>query len=1634
MCVNRKALLGFTVCYLNGSNVQCRCEDQYVWSSTNCATYGACDEISNDTCSCIKSIPSNGQYCQQKTVCSLSSNGYQCRCEDQYRWSCDQCFMYGSCDNITSNTCGCINAISADGQHCQPVDQYIVYEYIITIELNTTDVTEIDRLRNISYPVSFSNNTQVSGMNICTVCSPSSSGYQCRCEDQYRWSCDQCFMYGYCDNITSDKCGCINAIPADGQHCQPVDKHNLTFCPVLTTTPSPTIVYEYIITIELNTTDVTEIDRLRNISYPVSFSNNTQVSGMNISTVCSPSSSGYQCRCEDQYRWSCDQCFMYGSCDNITSDTCGCINAIPADGQHCQPVIQYNFTFCPVLTTTPSPTTSPVVYEYIITIELNTTDVTEIDRLRNISYPVSLTNNTQVSGMNISTVCSPSSSGYQCRCEDQYRWSCDQCFMYGSCDNITSDTCGCINAIPADGQHCQPVDKHNFTFCPVLTTTPSPTSKTEETTKISTTTPTTTTAATLTTATNTTTIATTKTTPTPITTTAATTTTTPTTTATTTTPTTIVTTATTTTTIATTNTTNPPTTTTATTTPTTTTTTIATTASTATTRTTIATTNTTPTPITAAATTTTLTTTATTIVTTATPATSTTTIATTNTTTTPTTTTTTTPTTTTTTIATTATTATTRTTIATTNTTPTPITAAATTTTPTTTATTIVTTATPATTTTTIATTNSTTIPTTTTAAILTTAFNMEMVMRLDMDYTSELSDTSSTVYKDLKSKIDPVIVEQFKGIPGYRGGFVTVFSKGSIITKFVVQTTQVDFDKILVENQKLPEAIKNSGIAPVIGAVSAFYQSSTSISIPELTYTGASLSLKCEPPESFSVGLISSSRWTFNGREIKHGGRFNIITTNSMSMLEVKDVIPGDSGPYSCTLSKNDLEFQQKGFVTESKIKEAPVVRLKSEFHVKCLTGKIQPLKCCVQRPYKIKWFQGKDPLSSVPITDEDTNCIKHDYKLESCSGSGEDQVIFTCRVENPSSYEMKSTMTIFKENFRCNDAQYGTGRVGDRSSIECDIGQVGKRLAECQETGEWKLVVDTCIVIEINELLIESQTLVVEGVPEFVGNLSKAVQKERQDIENSTATISAIVDILNTLANVSTTVDETIMQNILETIDVIIGEESRESWVILNANETSNSSSKLLGSLESLSSDLDGEFSVRTPRILLNRTKFDDTFMADLNSSIVLNITQNSMSNVFITTILLSTLNIVMPTRNSTFNVSPFNTTSNETASDNAINAAVLLVKINATVQNVLLSYDKLNSSLTMNPQCVFWNFTLFDNIGAWDDEGCKFVSNINNIVTCSCNHLTSFSILMATDIPPSLRKALDIITYVGVGISLASLVICLVIEGYVWKAITRNSTAFMRHVSIVNTALSLLIADICFIIGASIANNPLENPGGNYELPLGPCSTATFFMHFFYLALFFWMLVSGLLLFYRTVMVFSYMSKSIMLAIGFCLGYGCPLIIAVITVAVTAPGNGYIRKSEACWLNWFEAKALLAMVIPALTIVFINILIVIWVLYKMLKRGVGDAAQSDEKHTLVVITRCLVILTPLFGLTWGLAVGTMVSSTNETIHIAFAFFNSLQGFFILLFGVLLDSKTRSILGRKSPRTSTGSNSTRT
>ncbi|XP_037394113.1 adhesion G protein-coupled receptor F5-like [Pygocentrus nattereri] len=489
-----------------------------------------------------------------------------------------------------------------------------------------------------------------------------------------------------------------------------------------------------------------------------------------------------------------------------------------------------------------------------------------------------------------------------------------------------------------------------------------------------------------------------------------------------------------------------------------------------------------------------------------------------------------------------------------------------------------------------------------------------------------------------------------------------------------------------------------------------------------------------------------------------------------------------------------------------------------------------------------------------------------------------------------------------------------------------------------------------------------------------------------------------------MKVIASVSQTfkVDKSIMMDFLITSDVISSVSARKTWEHLNQMYTTQTmSSDLLKSAEKIGGRLtDDNFRITTNSTQLDRTKTSGPFFGTfgVNSTTQIDIPELT-GQTMITTIVFSAYDNVLSVRNTRY--------------DASINGDVVAVIGNGTVYSISLTFDIKNKSMGI-PQCVFWNYKLLGGIGGWDSTGCEIKPLVNQIgkFKCECSHTTSFSILMS----PSFfvyYLALNFITFIVVGISIICLILALIIEIIVWKPLTRNDTAYMHHVSIVNIALSLLIADICFIIAAAIVKD-------GEPTPVGSCSTATFFMHFFYLALFFWMLFSALLLLYRTIMVVARMSKSIMLAIAFSVGYGAPLLIAVITVAVTAGGGGYIQEMHVCWLNWFKTKALLAFVIPALTIVVMNLLVLGVVICKMIRRGVGNISQPDEKHALKMIARRVGILTPLFGLTWGFGIGTMVTPALG-VHIVFALLNSLQGFFVLLFGMLLDRKVRKALAVK-------------
>ncbi|XP_061099745.1 adhesion G protein-coupled receptor F5-like [Conger conger] len=900
--------------------------------------------------------------------------------------------------------------------------------------------------------------------------------------------------------------------------------------------------------------------------------------------------------------------------------------------------------------------------------------------------------------------------------------------------------------------------------------------------------------------------------------------------------------------------------------------------------------------------------------------------------------------------------------------------------------------------------------PTTTTAPPAITPappkFEFQMTFRIvNLDFDNRLSDTSSQQYIQLERVIRNAIDKDYKAnIDGYVEVSSIHFSSGSVVTTYTVGTNiinSIDFKKA---NQALVETLaQNYSIAPESFNADPFQTENTFEGLDVLYSGDSSMTLRCNPE---NVNRSNSKiTWFKDENRLENNVNNKYEIQSETLSLRVKNLIRSDSAKYECSVKDGILRFIRNQPIT---VEPAPRFFVEREV-IRSQSDKVT-FNCCGEaRDFRLQWKSESGAiLGEQPAFQKDLKCIQIDIMRNE-----EATQKFNCSMTFRSTTFLKEATVHFlrnDENFPCNDP-YGPGKENDEVSIGCSMAISGSQAYRC-ENGIWTFVNSTCLLPAIMELEVESKSLDLENIVVFVSRVRNVTETSEDEVGVSTTNIVTIVDILTTVVDVidGTEVNDTVIENFLIAVNVLVGNDTEGTWGLLNEDgDTNNTSSQLLASVEGIVQAIENTtISFTTSNIELNKEVFFGNFSITFNSTDNITVFESMPRfETTITTVLFRTLHFVLPARNLT---SPNNT----------INGAVILAYTNSTVTNVTLTFNIRNTTLA-DPQCVFWNFSET----AWDSSGCEVETDGNETITCFCNHLTSFSILMSPSIPEAFRLLLDFITYIGVGISLGSLVLCLIIEGIVWTVVTRNDISYMRHVTIVNIAVSLLIANIWFIIGAAISDI-------DEETPVGPCSAATFFIHFFYLALFFWMLISGLLLFYHMVMVFAHMSKRTMMAISFSVGYGAPLIIAVVTVAVTAPQNGYFRQNDVCWLNWFQTKALLAFVIPALAIVVINFLILIVVLYKLLRRGVGEN-QSDERNALVVIARCVALLTPFFGLTWGFGIGVMLAPESIGLHVVFAVLNSLQGFFVLVFGTLLDSRIRAALAGRFSFINTSSNRTR-
>uniref|UniRef100_A0A8C0GBH3 Uncharacterized protein n=1 Tax=Chelonoidis abingdonii TaxID=106734 RepID=A0A8C0GBH3_CHEAB len=197
---------------------------------------------------------------------------------------------------------------------------------------------------------------------------------------------------------------------------------------------------------------------------------------------------------------------------------------------------------------------------------------------------------------------------------------------------------------------------------------------------------------------------------------------------------------------------------------------------------------------------------------------------------------------------------------------------------------------------------------------------------------------------------------------------------------------------------------------------------------------------------------------------------------------------------------------------------------------------------------------------------------------------------------------------------------------------------------------------------------------------------------------------------------------------------------------------------------------------------------------------------------------------------------------------------------------------------------PVCIYWKVVA--ESGSWSPDGCTAMHTNSTHTTCSCDHLSSFTVLMA---PIAESSPLTIITYIGLTLSLLCLFLA-ILTFPLCRSIRNVSTSL--HLQL---CLCLILEDLLFltqVIRLSVSQVA--------------CAVIAGLLHNLFLACFTWMLLEGLHLFLtvRNLKVVNYTSASRFKKRFMCpFSYGFPTLVVAISSGVNPEGYG---TSTHCWLS--------------------------------------------------------------------------------------------------------------------------------
>ncbi|XP_026219871.1 mucin-3A isoform X2 [Anabas testudineus] len=365
---------------------------------------------------------------------------------------------------------------------------------------------------------------------------------------------------------------------------------------------------------------------------------------------------------------------------------------------------------------------------------------------------------------------------------------------------------------------------------------------------------------------------------------------------------------------------------------------------------------------------------------------------------------------------------------------------------------------------------------------------------------------------------------------------------------------------------------------------------------------------------------------------------------------------------------------------------------------------------------------------------------------------------------------------------------------------------------------------------------------------------------------------------------------------------------------------------------------------------------------------------------------------------------------TLNNKTLVSPILSSSVSNLSISNLTNNIIFTIQNINPvNDNFTASCAFWDFTLNGGGGGWSSFGCFVVNVTAEETTCSCNHLTSFAILLdlsrAGIIDRQQGQILTFITYIGCGISAIFLAITL-LTYLLFEKLMRDIPAKI----LVQLCISLLFLNLVFLLDGWLALYPA----------VGLCISTAFFLHYFLLTTFTWAGLEALHMYLSIVQVFTPYFSSYMLKFSL-VGWGIPLLVVIIIISVDKNNYGLVTygkytdgtSDDFCWLR--NDIAFYVGVVAYFLLIFVLCFVVFIVVMVQLSRIKKQNPHNQSPNRGVMTDlRSVAGLVVLLGLTWGFALFAWGPLYLPFVYL-FTIFNSLQGFFIFVFHCAVKENVR-------------------